>query len=102
MAQFCNGYDGAVTMASKKKGQPTSLNISVLNDYIFGKERDQAPGGVIGLVHPTDTSHLRRLIDAKWLVPFPGERGRWVVSQVGLEGLADWREANGMIRIPGP
>jgi len=118
MANFRNRDDGAEmrkTLAQSKsretarngksrkpRGEPTDLNIEVLNDYLYGRQAHLAPGGVLERVQPTDSSHLRRLIDAKWLVPFPGSRGRWVLSPLGRDGLFEWRRGRGLETTPNP
>ena len=78
----------------RPKGEPTDLNIMVLDDLIYGKNRELAPGGVIYKVDQADLPHLRRIVNAGWLVQVPHLRGHWVLSPKGRDGLEQWREEN--------
>jgi hypothetical protein len=77
---------------SRVKGEPTDTNIYVLDRYIYGSDAVNAPHGVITQVEVTSLPHLRRLIKAGWLVATPAVPGGVVLSPLGRDGLASWRE----------
>jgi hypothetical protein len=68
-------------MSEKKVPKPTWLNL-----YALGKCIEEAPGGVIGRVAPTDAPHLQRCINAG-LLESAGTRGTWKLSAAGIEAL---------------
>ena len=84
----------------RPKGELTDLNIFVLNEYMHGREAVNAPSGVITRVPTTDHPHLKRLVEAGWLVPTPAVRGGVVLSPLGRDGLAAWRERKGIVAHP--
>lgn len=71
--------------------KPTSLNM-----WVLAREVDESPDGVIRKVSATSLPHLRRMIDAQWLVPHSRPDKKtvwWHLSDKGKEGLEQYRNS---------
>ncbi len=70
----------------KKPIVPTDLNMWVFDKLVV------AGGGIIEKMDSVDIPHMRRILDAGYLMQAPGaKRGVWMASPEGTAALLEWR-----------